>query len=453
MDSNVSSQFAPHDNVDNTQSNIILRRDYGKELQLTSNCSKDDRDDAKRLKRCHSQRNTVVSTNSSMMDTSSASQPALPLVLSQNPYDTLSAVDPEGNVNNADCQLPASTTKKRRRPPPITIVNKGTKHSREILNSANIPQTGYQVKSVKSGTQLITTDQDVFDAAINVLRDTQTEFFTFTPSHKQQIRFILSGLPLYDLAELKEELELKGVQPADLKMFSKKKIGPEESVLYLLYFEKGSIKMSELQGVKALFNTMVKWRFFTRKPNDTVQCHRCQQFGHGMRFCNVSPLCVKCGEKHFTNQCKIPSKAHLNDASATRNEIRCANCSANHTANYRGCPSRANYIKQLEETRRRTSKHTISNTPRTASIAQRNLIRNAPTVKPYHNNASVIDGLSFSQAVQGSQTVESSNPNLFSITEFLCLARELFRRLQGCRTKEQQFLALSELIMKYVYNG
>lgn len=47
----------------------------------------------------------------------------------------------------------------------------------------------------------------------------------------------------------------------------------------------------------------------------------------------------------------------------------------------------------------------------------------------------------------------SSNSELFSLSEFLSLANDLFTRLSSCQTKAQQFLALSEMMIKYVYNG
>lgn len=447
MDSHASNRSTPRDNVSSALSNIIIRRDYDKTTSVTSIAGSDDRNDAKRLKRSHRQPTSAETTS---MDAQS-SQPAFPTIVTQNLFETLSTVDPDGNVNNTSQppQSLPSTTKKSRRPPPITIVNKGTKHTRELLNLANIPQTGYHLKAVKSGTQLNTADECVFDAAVKLLQESNTEFFSYTPSHQQPVRIILSGLSLYDVAELKEELLLNEVRPVEVKIFSRKKSGPEESVLYLLCFDKGSVKLAGLQKVKTLFSTMVTWRYFTKKPDDSVQCHRCQRFGHGMRFCNITPLCVKCGEKHLTANCKLPVKANLKDASSTRSHIRCANCSGNHTANYRGCPSRLSYIKQLEEHRQRASKKSSLSSPRPPTTSP----RYQSSERSRANHPSVAVGLSYSQVLQGpAQAGAESSSNLFSVSEFLCLARDLFHRLQGCRTKEQQFLALSELIIKYVYN-
>lgn len=76
---------------------------------------------------------------------------------------------------------------------------------------------------------------------------------------------------MYEPAELKEELLLNEVRPAEVKFFSRKKSGPEESVLYLLCFEKGSMKLSDLQKVKTLFNTVISPGGIS-PGNQTIQC-------------------------------------------------------------------------------------------------------------------------------------------------------------------------------------
>ena len=259
------------------------------------------------------------------------------------------------------------------------------------------------------------------------------------------MKVILSGLPVFDLLELKSELSYLGVQPTEVKLFSRKVVGLEESALYLLHFPKGSAKLSDLQKVKAVFNILVKWRYFERKPSDAVQCHRCQRFGHGMRNCNLAALCVKCGEKHLSSDCQLPKKANLStsDKEKTRGAIKCANCSGQHTANYRGCPTRKNYLAKLAE--------------RKAEL------RNSqpPILRPSHNNvkqnnnasSGVAPGTSaqtFAQVV--SQENCSNNSNLFTMTEFLGLAREVFGRLKACKSRQEQLEALVELTAKYIYN-
>lgn len=325
---------------------------------------------------------------------------------------------------------------KKVRVPPITISNQTTKQVRELMVQINVAQTDYMMRAIKTGVQLLCSTEEGFRNIVNALKQSNVQFYTYTLVTEQPVKVILSGLSVYDTAELETELLAHGVIPAELKLFSRKVVDLEESALYLLHFVKGAVKLSELQKIKALFNTVVKWRYYDRKPTDAVQCHRCQRFGHGMRNCNLIPLCVKCGEKHLSAECKLPKKADLQhvDRNTTRASIKCANCSGQHTANYRGCPSRKIYIEKLEKMRadRRQQAPPLPARP--------NRVNNPPH--------SATAG-SYAQALMGNT---SSNNSLFSMSEFLALAREMFDRLASCQTKQQQILALFELTTKYVYN-
>ena len=328
---------------------------------------------------------------------------------------------------------------KKVRVPPITIVNQSSKQLRELMSNNNIAQTDYNMRMTRTGVQLLCMSEESFHISLDTLKKLNIEFHTYTLPSEQPVRVVLSGLPVYDIAELEEELATLGVVCAEVKLLSRKVTGAEESALYVLNFVKGSTKLSELQKVRAVFNTTVKWRYFERRPTDAVQCHRCQRFGHGMRNCNLPPLCVKCGEKHHSAECKLPKKADLErvDKSETRGLIKCANCSGQHTANYRGCPSRKVYIEKLAKLR--TERRHPAPPP---------LLFRTTEGRPTSSTAPPPRG-SYAQVLRTQTTV---NQDLFSMSEFLSLAREMFERLASCQSKQQQILALFELTTKYIYN-
>lgn len=170
---------------------------------------------------------------------------------------------------------------------------------------------------------------------------------------------------------------------------------------------------------------------------------------HGKTNSNMNPLCVKCGERHESVQCKLPVKANLSESDRNnRAQIKCANCSGNHTANFRGCPARKTYLKSIED---RVTVKRKSQNPYTSPQGQSLL---SPSVEhhrqPHNNNGRP----RYSDVVRNSEAGGSGmDPDLFSISEFLSLARDMFHRLQGCRNKMEQFSALSELMLKYVYNA
>lgn len=432
---------AGHEGGSSGASYVMIRRNYKAPARdITS-----DIQDAKRLK-----------TDNSYRQQERRSVPAT--IPTQNGFSLLDGVA-ESDPLAMETANPRPQEKKKRFPP-ISIVNKGTKQIRELLNIGNIPQHVYHMKAVKTGVQLTVSGSEEgqihHPKIISSLKESNVEFFTYTAAENQPVKITLSGLSDYSTQELKDELEANGVHAKEIKIFSQKKVGPEPSTLYLLYFEKGTVKLTELQKVKTLFSTVVMWRYFTRKPSDVVQCFRCQRFGHGMQNCNVSPLCVKCGEKHPSAACSLPVKADLPkvDQAATRSKIRCANCSGNHTANYLGCVARKNFLQAREATKtirqQRKSSGSVPLNPRNWP----SLTNDPPRAPVQMLQTTARSSRSYSEVLTSANTdaVADDTNDLFTLSEFMCLARDLFARLKGCRNKEQQFMALSELMIKYVYH-
>jgi hypothetical protein len=65
-----------------------------------------------------------------------------------------------------------------------------------------------------------------------------------------------------------------------------------------------------------------------KAPKRTLQCKRCQRFGHTQRNCGYAPSCVACGDAHPSGKCVTPKQ-----------QLKCCSCGGNHTADYRGCSS------------------------------------------------------------------------------------------------------------------
>jgi len=87
--------------------------------------------------------------------------------------------------------------------------------------------------------------------------------------------------------------------------------------------------------ISTLLHSMVVIEKRHTKTYDPPQCLKCQAFGHTQNYCMQSPRCVKCGDEHLTGDCtkerSIPTK--------------CALCSGDHTASYKGCPIRKKLIQ------------------------------------------------------------------------------------------------------------
>ncbi|GFW23127.1 PRE_C2HC domain-containing protein [Trichonephila clavipes] len=69
-----------------------------------------------------------------------------------------------------------------------------------------------------------------------------------------------------------------------------------------------------------------------------IQCFQCNQFNHTAEHCNLTPKCLKCGDKHQTRDCQIKKL----------DTPFCVNCQVHgHMANYSKCPSSLNHAKAL----------------------------------------------------------------------------------------------------------
>jgi hypothetical protein len=63
------------------------------------------------------------------------------------------------------------------------------------------------------------------------------------------------------------------------------------------------------------------------KKNTIIQCTRCQLYGHSKTYYKRPYKRVKCGGNHMTTECQKSKET----------PAKCALCSGQHTANYKGC--------------------------------------------------------------------------------------------------------------------
>ncbi|KAL4113610.1 hypothetical protein QTP88_017204 [Uroleucon formosanum] len=93
------------------------------------------------------------------------------------------------------------------------------------------------------------------------------------------------------------------------------------------YFS-SDINNLDIYKIQFLLNTKI----VVEKPHPRKgppQCHLCQIYGHTRSYCHYVPRCVKCGEEHLSVSCNKSKDS----------PAKCALCSGDHTANFKGCPA------------------------------------------------------------------------------------------------------------------
>lgn len=111
-----------------------------------------------------------------------------------------------------------------------------------------------------------------------------------------------------------------------------------------------------------MFHIRVRWDYYVPRQQGPTQCSRCQMFGHGAENCYRQFKCVSCGGDHDSKSCDKrikPSTSADNKLTPEQlkdvkpkvpdDQVLCANCGGKHTASYRGCKARREYLDKLKK--------------------------------------------------------------------------------------------------------
>lgn len=102
-----------------------------------------------------------------------------------------------------------------------------------------------------------------FTEIVNTLEASRTQFYTHGTSDQVPVKIVLSGLPVFPVEEVTQELAAVNVRPASVRQLATSKHG--DYALYLLQFSNGAVKLQDLQKVTSLFNVIVWWRYYSKR--------------------------------------------------------------------------------------------------------------------------------------------------------------------------------------------
>lgn len=335
---------------------------------------------------------------------------------------------------------------KHEKPSPIVIKSKNVAFVQDMLKLI-IPSGKFSIKILSIGLKLeCSTMPDFVKIKSKLLEEGLEFFFYHTPSTKPR-KFVLKGLPLLSIQEVTKLLSEQNLCPDQIRQLQLKNT---ERCHYILYFKPNTIKMSDLKQIRCLGYLRVSWdHFHSRRPDNVLQCRKCQLFGHNSINCSMKPKCLLCAQDHSTELCpsRIPRtelKQLLDqNGSVDRSIVKCSNCSAaglksDHTANWKGCPKRLEF---QEIQRRIVTKNPTNKAPRYSFMPEE-----FPTL-PSHSSIPLLPQL------LPSTSAHPSSGELFSMNELMIIWKDLFQVLKNCRTKEDQLMGLGNMIIKYIYSS
>lgn len=382
-------------------------------------------------------------------------------------------LQPEVDTNIRETVISNVENKKKAYIPPIVIQGMQLTKLNELLNSHKIKD--YKIKLISVGIKLTLKDILEYNNITAALKKLELEFFSYSNYDTNPLKILLTGLPLMNLDELKDEIISAGVaQEYVLEIVplkgDVKNHNIHKNINYLIKFDKSKIKFQDIKKIKSLFNIIIRWFPHINYRRGPTQCRNCQMYGHGTSYCNRKLRCKKCGENHSGEDCIIEL-------------VKCVNCGGDHEADSKDCSDREKYVairqnisinRQLGNYKYASNNNRVNSgfessqnrlsasQPNSANSRNqfqfnRNVNFNARSLTQFpelRHDRTNVDRDGFFKQFSSSQPVSnqntSNNENLFSIDELTSLVSELTTKISACRTRAQQFEVIMRLSLQYL---
>jgi hypothetical protein len=247
--------------------------------------------------------------------------PVASAISTQNRYENLPMNQNEENADTLD------TTKLPCKPPPIVLYGiEDINELSKLLDQAVVPQC-YKLKIVNKNLLRILIDTtENYKTIIEIIRKNGLIGHTFTRKDMKCYRIVIKNLHhTTPHSAITEAIESTGNKVSGEIINSR--YGPEKkpTTTFFVNVEPSNLN-KELKNITYIYHQRIKIEE-ARKSKTLVQCKRCQQLGHTKNNCMRPYRCVKCGESHKSSECKKDRNS----------PARCALCSCDHPANFKGC--------------------------------------------------------------------------------------------------------------------
>lgn len=328
---------------------------------------------------------------------------------------------------------------KPRRAPPITVIGKSIVEVKKFCEDNGLTAEKIHLKPTSQGVNVYLSDEKLYPQTRELFKK-ELSCFAYDLLSEEWFKVVIKGLFKDQEDELNDELQKRQITPAEIKIITPKKPKFKGAAHFILYFKKGAITLQQLRQHRALCSLVVEWEYYSPKKYGPTQCHRCQEFGHGSRWCSIPEKCMYCAGPHFTSLCENVKEGKMREEFVPK----CANCKVSHTANHESCPSYQRYLEIQESLIRKNSKRLPAqqNTPLKFATA-------ASSPPAHHATTSQLESQpsrkgiapSYSRVLQQNSSPNELTPRteLFSPTEMIQIANEVLSSLRHCKTPEDQY--------------
>lgn len=373
-----------------------------------------------------------------------------------NFFDVLMESSRKSSVNPPSKVYEETVSAKKKRPPPITIPLGATKSLSEpvdvklrtIIESAC---KEYSLKWTSSGLKVYTTDSKAHNAVSAALAHNKIGYWTHPAQEQKTKRFVLYGLDKRPLESISSDLIEENINPTKINYMICKSPRYSGECNYILYFPWTSdITLSQLRDCKAINHTIVQWAHYKPKESGVGCCRNCCNFGHGGTGCGLPSKCIICADNHHYSTCHLLiKKREGGHESIHPKHLKCANCQGNHTATFKECPKRLEYIGSYNSKRVNKTNNQQQRRPAPApALNETNYPAPAFMHEKYqttiHNPAPVRSEAQTTEPIQ-----QQPNRDMYSIAECQSMMNELYNSLQSCTSRFQQAKVIADYSFKY----
>jgi hypothetical protein len=266
------------------------------------------------------------------------------LFITKNRYEPLQAEPLITQNSTADMQNSISETPNPVNPtkPPPPIFVKGILNFPDLCAGLieKIGVDNFFCKSSADSLKIQTANPDAYRTLIRFLREQNAQFHTYQLREDKPIRVVLRNLhPSTSTELIKSELELRLFEVRKVTNVLHK---TTKSPLPLFFIDlEPTDHSNEIFKLSDFLHTKIKVEE-PYKPKIISQCLNCQDYGHTRAYCGYPSRCVRCSAFHPSTEC-----TKTRDTAA-----KCALCSGDHPANYKGC----SVYKELQRRKTPTKK-------------------------------------------------------------------------------------------------
>lgn len=332
------------------------------------------------------------------------------------------------------------------KPSPIIITDSrsSTVVVHSLFNSIDVKE--FSVKRISIGYKLFVTNHIHFNKLVDLLKENKIEFYTHRSKSENFFKVVLSGLDKCDTGLIQSSLEAHHVHPT--RIFEMKSKNPNSiRALYLCHFQRSKITFRQLESIKAINHTVIKWVRYQPKFKHVTQCINCYMFGHGSDHCNRPSVCNFCSSSsHKSFQCDLKSIEYTPE---NLSKFKCINCSmknlsSTHKANDPSCylKIRSNLSSSTNKNRHHKS---IINFNDELFFPGSKLGDHQHKTNKIHESTIPANKPSSSN---DQHTYNSSTADMFSIGECFNIFYKAVNNIKKCKSKIEQMAIIADLIQQ-----